>query len=496
MGGCIGNSPRRNERLTEDDLRLKKYYPLHFACQQNDADRVQTLLQQRESEINVFDHRGYTPLIVAITCEHWFVVSMLAQESRCDFSLTDKEGNAPIHHVVLKAPIDIITTICKKSPIDLINRKRETALARAARAKNLGAIKTLLENGADVNGSHRSRRGLPLMNAIKKSWVEGAKFFLDHADIDLNAKPGPRGEGFLWCRHSEILDHLLQTDINVSLADDQGILADEWLDAQNLSENAGKIRLKRERERKQILPSDRQRFRVSLISMQKDIQSVCIQMNKSSIHLNKSVSKKSSQKTPLRSSGRRPEVGGRRLPRYQSDLKSSRFNRQVRAGDSSGYFTDVDYVSSTRTTSNAFSPVSERALKRSATDPSRAFGFQSPAGAGPGNGAGAQIAKEAKPRAASQTFFPATPDTNFSKNFTPDTATPSDNPIYSNHPLYHTLVPQGPDVSSVNTQTSTLMDMSSPVFDEFKPDYDEPDYDYRPQKRGQYRAQDFTSPIV
>ena len=100
-------------------------------------------------------------------------------------------------------------------------------------------------------------------------------------------------------------------------------------------------------------------------------------------------------------------------------MKSSRFNRQVRAGDSSGYFTDVDYVSSTRTTSNAFSPVSERALKRSATDPSRTFGFQSPTGAGPGNGAGAQIAKEAKPRAASQTFFPATPDTNFSKNFTP-----------------------------------------------------------------------------
>jgi len=449
MGGCITNAPRRNERLTEDDLRLKKYYPLHFACQQNDADRVQTLLQQRESELNVFDHRGYTPLIVAITCEHWFVVSMLAQESSCDFCLTDKEGNAPIHHVVLKAPIDIITTICKKSPIDLINRKRETALARAARAKNLDAIKTLLENGADVNGSHRSRRGLPLMNAIKKSWVEGAKFFLDHADIDLNAKPGPRGEGFLWCRHSEILDYLLQTDINVSLADDQGILADEWLDAQNLSENAGKIRLKRERER-QILR-------------------------------------------------RRPEVGGRRLPRYQSDLKSSRFNRQVRAGDSSGYFTDVDYVSSTRTSSKTapFTPKSDRSLKRTQTDPSsRTFGFQSAAGAGPGNGAGAQLAKEAKPRAASQTFFPATPDTNFSKNFTPDTATPSDNPIYSNHPLYHTLVPQGPDVSSVNTQTSTLMDASSPVFDEFKPDYDEPDYDYRPQKRGQYRPQDFTSPIV
>merc|ERR1719471_1755400 len=77
-------------------------------------------------------------------------------------------------------------------------------------------------------------------------------FFLQCADIDLNAKPGPRGEGFLWCRHSEILDHLLKTDINVSLSDDQGVLADEWLDAQNLTESASKIRLKREQEKRAL----------------------------------------------------------------------------------------------------------------------------------------------------------------------------------------------------------------------------------------------------
>lgn len=41
---------------------------------QNDADAVESLIRTKENEINTKDHRGLSPLMIAIMNEYWFIV--------------------------------------------------------------------------------------------------------------------------------------------------------------------------------------------------------------------------------------------------------------------------------------------------------------------------------------------------------------------------------------------------------------------------------------
>eukprot|EP00494_Astrolonche_serrata_P032794 UN33063 len=236
MGGCIGNR-EKGEFITPEEQEFKLKYPLHYICVGNKMNELETILMKSTTDVNVKDDRGFTPLVLSIMNENWYIVSLLLNAKRIDLTVQDSLGNTCLHHSSKACPSDLVYQICTQQPslVDGSNRKKETPLAVAARTHNLDVIKVLLKCNADVNGSSR-KKGAPLMNCIKKSWVEGAKFFISHPDIDLNCRPGPNGEGFLWCRHNDILDLLLSHgSIDVGLTDNNGITADQWLQSQNLT---------------------------------------------------------------------------------------------------------------------------------------------------------------------------------------------------------------------------------------------------------------------
>ena len=133
--------------------------PIHLAASLGQLECVKLLIEEDSLCINACDESKWTPFLCASANSHFEVCSLLLKIS-CDVTAQNKSGTSALHHLARKIPAtekeEVYVSVLEQifalntSP-DIKNRLNETPLHQASMRGNLIAVKTLLENNANVN---------------------------------------------------------------------------------------------------------------------------------------------------------------------------------------------------------------------------------------------------------------------------------------------------------------------------------------------------------
>lgn len=122
--------------------------PLHIAAGAGHGIIVHSLLENRAA-LNVLDHHGTTPLMLAVmgnSTDHQSVLKVLLEQgANCDIS--DKQGQYPINHAVMVEDIISVQYLMKYNCLNGL----DGALLAASALQNLELMQMLLDAGANVD---------------------------------------------------------------------------------------------------------------------------------------------------------------------------------------------------------------------------------------------------------------------------------------------------------------------------------------------------------
>lgn len=121
------------------------------ACRRGDTALVEQLLQQNSSLVNIADHRGFTPLILAVYNEQPDVVALLLQRG-ANVEAQDAAGNTALMGVCFKGYTGIAEKLLAAGAgVNAINANGANALTFAATFGHLAIAEMLLRQGANVH---------------------------------------------------------------------------------------------------------------------------------------------------------------------------------------------------------------------------------------------------------------------------------------------------------------------------------------------------------
>lgn len=151
----------------------------------NDVERVGYLLKHK-AQVNVYDDRGYTPLISAIRSGFVAGATSLV-EHKADANLPDRSGWTPLMWAAwVDNPALVKMLIDHGAELDAVDQDGLTPLAVAAQNAKVEVIPVLLDSGADVNAPVTKGGYTPLMLASLSGSSVLAASLLEHG-ADANA---------------------------------------------------------------------------------------------------------------------------------------------------------------------------------------------------------------------------------------------------------------------------------------------------------------------
>ncbi len=125
---------------------------LHVAAQTGSVE-VAAVLIEAGAETEARDARGITPLHLAAGNDRVSMAALLL-DAGADISARAKSGSTPLHWAAFSNASDTIELLARSGvDIDVKLPSGITPLFFAAREAQVGAVRTFLELGADVNGA-------------------------------------------------------------------------------------------------------------------------------------------------------------------------------------------------------------------------------------------------------------------------------------------------------------------------------------------------------
>ncbi|XP_043464690.1 nuclear factor NF-kappa-B p110 subunit isoform X2 [Leptopilina heterotoma] len=169
--------------------------PLHAALRYNQTDITKTLVmifclyQDFKSLINAENSVGKTPLHYAVIQSQPEVVKALLMLG-ADPNISDEEHNIPLHVAVCmpEGALCVDVLLGASSNVETANEAGWIPLHLASKAGSLGAIKSLIRAGADVNRTDLSYGRTALHIAVEGGHKDIVEFLLKETKIEVNTR--------------------------------------------------------------------------------------------------------------------------------------------------------------------------------------------------------------------------------------------------------------------------------------------------------------------
>lgn len=158
---------------------------LYVACANEDLQRVQTLLTQSTTHINLGNLNGQTPLHFASACGHSEIVKELLNKNANPNVLLDS-GATPLYLAAQYGHKDVIALLlANKAHPNLTCVKGQSPLYIAVQNNHIETVKMLLEHNADPNLCWDGDIS-PLFIAAEDGHLDIVKLLLSQDNIDIN----------------------------------------------------------------------------------------------------------------------------------------------------------------------------------------------------------------------------------------------------------------------------------------------------------------------
>ena len=187
-----------------------KRTPLYFVAETDQTDIVAFLISKGD-DVNVKDLLGFTPLHIAAMMNRKEVVELLIDKG-ADVNAKDNEGRTPLSWANQEGHDEIVKF--------LIAKGADVSLHFAAGLGDITIVKSLIEDGADVNA--KDERGqTPLHVAVARGHVEVAELLINKG-ANVNAKRGkyPTLSWAVWNEDRDMIKLLVIKGAEVNFAED------------------------------------------------------------------------------------------------------------------------------------------------------------------------------------------------------------------------------------------------------------------------------------
>jgi len=184
---------------------------IHEAVKNNESAKVRELIKNNPDLVFSKDEDGFTPLHLAAANGHKEIVEFLLT-TKADVNARDNAGSTPLHQAAAAEGqhSDIVELLLKHgADVDAADRQWLTPLHYATLTDNQGAVRSLLNYGANPNAKDNKVGDTPLILAAGKGYKEVVEVLLAHgADVNLADN---KGTPLTWATrtgHSDIADLL------------------------------------------------------------------------------------------------------------------------------------------------------------------------------------------------------------------------------------------------------------------------------------------------
>ena len=190
--------------------------PLHYACDRGNLEMVR-FFAEKGADLNVQDVDGDCPAAWALARNHKHVVRYLVNQG-ADVRLKNNNQYTLLHWAALNSDGEMVRFFIEKGvPLDAQDFEHRTALLHAAERANVSAVMALIEGGADPELADDYGRTPLVLAARQNGNVEIMTRLLDQGvNIDSTDK---FGDGALtlaaWRGYEETVDLLLDRGVSI-----------------------------------------------------------------------------------------------------------------------------------------------------------------------------------------------------------------------------------------------------------------------------------------
>jgi ankyrin repeat protein len=179
--GCEEKVTKLHEG-TKPTEQIEPTKSLHQAAADGDIEQVKLLIS-KETDINLTDDYGQTPLHCAVVKGHKNIVEfLLTKGARIDPK--DNAGRTPLHYAASAGHTDVAQIILDKgASINAVDKEDWTPLHYATRMRNKAIVELLVKRGADLNATNeRGHTALSLIQRMR-SQIRGLPTESEMADL-------------------------------------------------------------------------------------------------------------------------------------------------------------------------------------------------------------------------------------------------------------------------------------------------------------------------
>ena len=193
---------------------------LIYAAQDNDTNRIDSILKSRIVNINARSYHGYTALMWASEYGNLEAAKLLI-ENGADVNAKDKYGDTAL---IEAGHLEVVKLLIENgADVNVENEFGENALMRASEYGNLEKVKLLIEKEADVNAKNEDGK-TALMRASREGHLEVVKYLIENG-ADVNAKSNNGWTALMrasYNGHLEVVKYLIENGADVNAKRDSG----------------------------------------------------------------------------------------------------------------------------------------------------------------------------------------------------------------------------------------------------------------------------------